>query len=136
MNKPQQRQPKVSAKKQFIELVNVLEALREAEARQAQAAFGITVLTLKVLQRRDYILTVRPREGNHTIPHFHVEAPNFSDSYRIDNGESLIKRSNHKPTKRIEREIQQWAECHRAMLMQVWNRSRPTQYTDSRQSLN
>lgn len=66
-------------------------------------------------------LEIYPNE--HPPPHFHVRSATVNASFRIDNGKLL----NGKVSKGDYKKIQFWYQHSKALLIEVWDDTRPTE---------
>jgi Domain of unknown function (DUF4160) len=67
-------------------------------------------------------ISIRPKEGPHHRPHFHVWASGVSASIAIDNLDLL----EGKWTPVTRRAVREWAPNHKGLLGRLWDESRPT----------
>ncbi len=67
---------------------------------------------------------IRPKEGNHNIPHFHFCYGGNSASYEIASGERLTE---ERGIRKIDKKVKEyWKQKHEQyVLANVWNKTRP-----------
>lgn len=67
-------------------------------------------------------LQIRVYSNDHSPPHFHVHSSDVDASFRIDDGTFLSGNIDG----REQRLVQWWYERSRALLVNVWNSTRPS----------
>jgi Domain of unknown function (DUF4160) len=81
------------------------------------------MLTLNIAKiQKNIKISIRTNEGNHTIPHFHVETTDYSGSYTID----PIRRLAGNMPSWLEKIFIPWVAKHKSSIKQKWDELRPT----------
>lgn len=102
--------------KELLQKIN-MEAARQSIKNVPNGAMTAVVGRLQ----KNIRVFIRPNEGNHVLPHFHVETTDYSGSYTID---SLQKLAGNMPTW-LEGIFIPWASKHQNDIQQKWDELRP-----------
>lgn len=101
-----------------------LAAALEESFRQGAMwnADGVRLLTEDLVAKVDGVRIVIQAD-EHPPPHFHVRHAGENASFRIDDGSRL---PNVRGLEKFEHNIRAWWKDNRCTLIEVWNRTRPT----------
>jgi len=85
-------------------------------------------LHLMVSERKSCKFIIKPKEGNHNMPHFHARWNGYEASYSIEKGKAISRgrRGNH-----LDKVAYKYRQEDRRVLAIIWNETRPSDVPSS-----
>lgn len=85
----------------------------------------LVLIEIRQLVERVNGLKIEIYSNEHPPPHFHVKSPNISAIFSIESCERLEGKINSQDYKKVK----YWHQAAKALLIETWNSTRPTNCT-------